>query len=518
MAVTLRRDGVEEIGWKMAAYDWPRYHGKTARSGYISTERDGYFVVTKPDRGTHQVVSLLSKRSVGKWRLTIGLAITAKRLGRATSRRSEMATLQTARCTPLMSKLPASIDSGNAALRSSQLANCPQNLGAAIMFRKRHPEAGARPGTLVLGPDAGPVEMRVTLVHGEKHWSYTCRSTDELPSLDTAFELLWVDVRGLGDGKVLQELSHRFKISPLAMEDLVNAPQRPKSELFIHQQLIIAHSLVLDDHDDASVGQIGIVHGENYVLTFHQECDHVLAPIRDRLQNPQARLRRNGPGYLVYAILDSCVDGCYPYLERLGERIESLEQLALREPRPDLLVQIHGVKNLLARLRRSIWPQREMVLSLLNGDSSFISDGTREYLRDTADHCAQLADVVDMYRESTSGLVNTYMSAVAHRSNEIMKVLTLLTSVFVPPTFLAGIYGMNFSTMPELQYAWAYPTALLLMLAMIGGTLLYFHRRGWLSGAPIADKGLESARESAVPVSRNIVLEAEFDADKHRAA
>ena len=262
-------------------------------------------------------------------------------------------------------------------MRSSQSATYPQTSPAALMFRKRHPEAGARPGTLVLGPDAGPVELRVTLVHGDKHWSYTCHATDDLPGVDTAFDLLWVDVRGLGDGIVLRELSQRFRISPLAMEDLVNAPQRPKSELFVHQQLIIAHSLVLDDHDDASLGQIGIVLGKNFVLTFHQECDHVLAPIRHRLQNPLARLRRNGPGYLVYAILDSCVDGCYPFLERLGERIESFSsKLPCANRVRNLLAQIHGVKNLLARLRRSIWPQREMVLSLLNGDSTFISDGT----------------------------------------------------------------------------------------------------------------------------------------------
>lgn len=387
------------------------------------------------------------------------------------------------------------------------------------MFKKRHPEAGARPGTLVLSPNAVPVEMRVTRVNGESHSSYTCRLADELPSPEAGDSLVWIDVNGTGDGSVLQELARRFQISPLAMEDLVNAPQRPKTELFEHQHLLIAHCVVVTDRHEPTPGQLGIIFAENYVLTFHQGCEHVLTPIRRRLENPKARLRRNGPDYLVYAILDSCVDGCYPLLEGLGETIEALEQDALRHPQPELLAQIHTTKNLLARLRRSIWPQREMVLSLLTGDSPFVTEGTQEYLRDTADHCAQLADVIEMYRESTSGLVNTYMSSVAHRSNEAMKVLTLLTSVFVPPTFLAGIYGMNFSVMPELEFPWAYPAALGSMLLMIAGTIFYFYRRGWLSWAPIATQqsNAEAAPEAA-PIAQNIVLESHDVQVTRRAA
>ena len=381
------------------------------------------------------------------------------------------------------------------------------------MFKKRHPEAGSRPGTLVIGHDASPVEMRVTHVQGKQVKSYKCPTTEQLPLPAADGSLLWIDVHGLGDGRILQELGRLFRISPLAMEDLVNTPQRPKSELFEHQQLVIAHCLVVDGHSKASVGQIGMVFGNGYVLTFHQDCDHVLVPIRKRMENPGARLRSKGADYLVYAILDSCVDGCYPFLEGVGETIETLEQVALGHPSPELLTQIHAAKNLLARLRRSIWPQREMVLALLMGDSPFVADGTREYLRDTADHCAQLADVVDMYRESTGGLVNTYMSSVAHRSNEIMKVLTLLTSVFVPPTFLAGIYGMNFSEMPELNFPGAYPIALASMMLMIGGTVFFFYRRGWLSGAPIATKDVSpSPQETGVmQVAKNIVLEADFE-------
>jgi magnesium transporter len=353
------------------------------------------------------------------------------------------------------------------------------------MRRARHPELGARPGTLMLGPSAGPVQMKVTAVRGNHCTVSTCDSVADLPLPESPDHFVWIDVKGFGDGRILESLSRRFRISPLAMEDLVNTPQRPKMELFTHQQLIIAHT-VPDAGQSKEPNQLGIVFDRKHVLTFHTQCDHVLNPIHQRLQSPSARLRRNGADYLVYAILDACVDGCYPILENLGEQIELLEHQVLEHSTPDLLRQIHAIKNLLARIRRSIWPQREMVQSLLATDSPFLTDVAREYLRDTCDHCSQLADVVDMYRESTTSLVNTYMSAVAHRSNEIMKVLTLLTSVFVPPTFLAGIYGMNFAGMPELNFPGAYPIALTLMSAMIAGTLLYFYQRGWLSSSPIA--------------------------------
>ena len=389
------------------------------------------------------------------------------------------------------------------------------------MFARRRPEAGARPGTLVLSSNSKPVELSVTLIYGKHHKVFSCSTVEELPTELIDGQLMWIDVRGQGDGTILQKLASRFRITPLAMEDLVNAPQRPKMELFEHQQLLIAHSVPAAGRD-MTPSQLGIVFDKQVVLTFHEDCDHVLAPIHERLENPQARLRRKGPDYLVYAILDACVDGCYPILENLGESIEKLEEQALRDPRPELLAQIHHTKNILVRLRRSIWPQREMVLSLLTVDSPFIDKSTEEYLRDTTDHCTQLSDVVDMYRESTSGLINTYMSAVAHRSNEIMKVLTLLTSVFVPPTFLAGVYGMNFASMPELSMEGAYPAALTMMGLMIAGTLFYFYRRGWLRRTPI-EHSIEQTAPAATEQkrrrpSRRVVVQSSHSHNPRKAA
>jgi magnesium transporter len=377
------------------------------------------------------------------------------------------------------------------------------------MFRKRHPQMGATPGTLLLHPDQGTTWLRVVIRREGVMRTFSCTRVQEIPELTSPEDRLWLDVQGLGDGEVLAALARRFHIQPLAMEDLVNVPQRPKTSLYDHQQLIVAHMLSLDDSDDVVMRQLGLVIGEQYVLTFHQDCSAILAPIRDRLRNPAMRLMDKDCDYLAYAILDSCVDGYFPVMEELGEMLESLEEQSLRNPHPELLAEIHQVKNQLIGLRRSVWPQREMVMSLATTESPFIAPETREYFRDVLDHCAQLADVVEMYRESATGLVNTYMTAVAHRSNEIVKVLTLLTSVFVPPTFIAGIYGMNFSDMPELAMENAYPVVMLAMLAMICGTILYFYFHGWLSRAPIGTRGRKNRTSEtfATNRSRTILLE-----------
>lgn len=377
------------------------------------------------------------------------------------------------------------------------------------MIRKRHSQIGATPGTLVLRSLAEPTQLRVVFRRDGVMRAIPCESVSDIPQPTEPGERLWLDVQGLSDGNTLTELARRFDISPLAMEDLVNVPQRPKSSLYDHQQVIVAHMLSVDASDQVVVRQLGVVLGDRYVLTFHQDCSSILAPIRERLQNPTARLLTRDCDYLAYAILDSCVDGYFPVMEDLGEILESLEQESLRDPRPDLLMEIHQLKNQLIRLRRSVWPQREMIMSLATTESPFIEPETREYFRDVLDHCAQLADVLEMYRDSATGLVNTYMTAVAHRSNEVMKVLTLLTSVFVPPTFIAGIYGMNFADMPELAMDNAYPTVMLAMMVMIVGTILYFYWRGWLARAPIATRTRKHRpAESVTPAhSRVIVLQ-----------
>jgi len=387
-----------------------------------------------------------------------------------------------------------------------------------MVFKNRHPNAGARPGTLVLSHDARETLIRVTQLTGSGIESQVYDSVSEIPEQTDPNATIWIDVAGLGSGEMLASLADRYHISPLAMEDLVNETKRPKVELFEHQQLVVAHGMSTDKSGSFAQKHLGLVFDGNFVITFHQDCDDLLRPIRKRMENPNARLRRNGTDYLVYAIVDVLVDSYYPVLEQLGEKLERLEELALESPHPEVLAQVHTVKNQLLWLRRSVWPQRDMVQSLLFDDSPFVSDQTERFLRDTLDHCAQIADIVDMYRESATGLANTYMSAVAHRSNEVMKVMTLMTSLFVPPTFLAGVYGMNFAGMPELSSPFAYPLVLAIMIATIAGMVVFFRRRGWIGSSQVARLVATDGGSNQKPSSNAFVLGEDFSRTTKRTA
>jgi magnesium transporter len=298
-------------------------------------------------------------------------------------------------------------------------------------------------------------------------------------------ELLWIDVAGIDDPEVLRAGGKRFGLSDLAMENIVNVPQRPKTEMLDGKLLSISHVLKVDSKGAMHIDQLSVVLGPNYVITVHSQADEFLDPIRQRLQSPESRLRQRGADYLAYAVIDTVVDGYYPVLEALGERLEQLEDEALENPQPEVLKGIHRLRTQLIQVRRSSWPMRESLETLLHADTPLISDSTHSFLGDAHSHCAQTVDVVEMYRESAGALVSTYMSSVAHRSNEVMKVLTMVSSIFVPMTFLAGVYGMNFEHMPELSHPWSYPLALTAMLASAIAMVVFFARRGWFGPASL---------------------------------
>jgi magnesium transporter len=303
-------------------------------------------------------------------------------------------------------------------------------------------------------------------------------------SLDEAMnteKLTWIHVQGLRDVKLLSQIAEHFGIHPLALEDIVNVPQRPKQELTETYGLAIARAMNIDTDSDSRTEQVSLVLGRGFVLSFQESYEPRFQPVLDRLKRADARLRKYGPDYLAYVLLDTIVDGYFPMLEQLGERLERLESEILTSPNPDHLQRITRVKRQLIRLRRTTWAQREMVADLLRGDGSLASEQVRAFVRDTLDHCIQIAEVVDMYRESATGLVNTYLSAVGQRTNEIMKTLTIVGSIFIPLTFVAGIYGMNFEHMPELQSRWAYPSVWGVMVVIASGMMVYFYRRGWLT-------------------------------------
>ena len=375
------------------------------------------------------------------------------------------------------------------------------------MLKKRHPTVGARPGTLVIPEDALPPRVRLMRYAPDFVREEIIDDVTQLEDHLDESAVTWINVCGLGDEQTLRMLADIFAIHPLAVEDIVNAPQRPKAELYGDQQLIICRAACLAGAASIEDEQISLLVGPNYVITFQEDYADPLEPVRQRIHISDSRLRQSGSDYLTYAILDAIVDAYYPVLETLGERLERLEECVIERPHPRLLKELNAIRTHLARLRRGIWPKRELIRSLIHDENTLIGKQARLFLRDTYDHALQLSEVVDMCRESLAGLMNTYISAVGQRTNEVMKVLTIMSSIFVPLTFMAGIYGMNFEYMPELQVRWAYPLVWLTMLGCVGGMLFFFHHKGWIGGDAPASLQPLSPDPSRRHTARGTVLQ-----------
>jgi magnesium transporter len=230
--------------------------------------------------------------------------------------------------------------------------------------------------------------------------------------------------------------------------------------------------------------QVSLVLAKNYVITFQEQHGDILDPVRKRLASGQGTIRKRGPDYLAYAIIDTIIDAYYPVLEVVGNHLETLESSVIENPSPAVLGELNRLKNQLINLRRVVWPQREAINELVRGDHKMVTEEVGVYLRDTYDHCIQISEVAEMYREMSTGLMNTYLSAIANRTNEVMKVLTIMASVFIPLTFMAGIYGMNFKHMPELHYEYGYTVLWIAMGIVAIIMLLFFWRKGWIFERP----------------------------------
>lgn len=294
----------------------------------------------------------------------------------------------------------------------------------------------------------------------------------------------WVDISGHPDVEQLRELGSRLDLHPLALEDVVNTVQRPKIETFGDQLFIVANLASLS-HGKLRSQQVSLFLGKNGIISFHDESADLFAPLRDRLQVENSMLRRGGADVLLYAILDLIIDHGFPVLESLGEQLEQLEDDILKNPDKGCLDTLHIIRRELVALRRNLWPQREVLGHLMAEKEELIGDPVKVYLRDCYDHTIQIMDLIEAYRDNGASLLDIYLSGVSNRLNETMRVLTVIATIFIPPTFLASIYGMNFDrkashwNMPELGWAFGYPMAWALMLTTVVGMLIYFKRRNW---------------------------------------
>ena len=352
--------------------------------------------------------------------------------------------------------------------------------GVSDLFSRRSAPVGAPPGALVIDTDLPKPKIHVLAQTAKGIVEHAVEHPAELPKIVEASRLTWIDVQGLGDEGVLKEIAGCFSIHRLALADVVHTPQRPKVDSYPNHELAFVRMLQLNDAGGMDVEQLSVLIGDDFVLTFQEHYGDPLEPVRVRFRERVGPIGELGADYLAYAIIDTVVDGYFPLLEAFADRLEDLEEQVMARPRPDVLVQVQKTKRTLIALRRSVWPLREALNMLLRDQAPRITDATKPYLRDTYDHCVQVAEVTDSYREIASELTNTYMSVVANRTNDVMKVLTVMASIFIPLTLVAGIYGMNFDHMPELHQRWGYPTAIVSMVVIAGGMLLYFRKKGWL--------------------------------------
>ena len=367
-------------------------------------------------------------------------------------------------------------------------------------LRKAHPGSrGTRPGDqpgIDHLPEIGvsPPEGAVSMVCID--YSVDRIETFEIDDLDTFLAtpapewvtVRWVNVSGLYPYTV-NRFRESYEFHTLAAEDVLHVPQRPKLEKYDDHLFVIVRMLQLVESASSEEGngyaalqteQVSLFLFNNTLITFQERAGDVWEPIRVRLQTTQSRIRRSRSNYLLYALLDAIVDHCFPVLEKYGDLLEDLEMEALESPSPVLLHRIHAIKRELALLRRIVWPTRELVDQLYREEDGHISDEVRPFLRDVYEHAIQIVEIIESYREMAAGLTDLYISANSNRMNEIMKVLTIMASLFIPLTFIAGVYGMNFEYMPELHVRWAYPLVWVVFVVLTLGMLIYFRRKGWI--------------------------------------
>jgi magnesium transporter len=344
-------------------------------------------------------------------------------------------------------------------------------------FHRRRPPVGAAPGALIFPP--GATRIHVIRYDKERQLERSDVPVEDLASLVQPGQVTWVEVEGLGDERVMRRLAGIFRIHPLALADVVNVGQRPKSEAYADFEFIVCRMACVRGAGEFDLEQVSLVLGRDFVVSFHESARDVFEPVRERLRRG-ALIRSMHADYLAYALLDTLIDGYYPVVETLGEELELLEAEVSERPRRGCLQRIHLTRRELLTFARVVHQQRDAVASMMRADHPLVGEAVRVYLRDSYDHAAQISDVLDSLRELALGLTDVYHSSVSMRTNEVIKVLTILSSIFIPLTFIVGVYGMNFEYMPEIRWRYGYAFAWLLMVGVVLGLVVYFRRKGWI--------------------------------------
>ena len=356
----------------------------------------------------------------------------------------------------------------------------------ALRFLGRHrlvrsgPPSGSPPGAMVVSADSPAPVLRVTTYGPDDQTEHPIQEIAELPALlGTPGRVAWLEVEGFGESSVLEEIGRVLGIPPLAMADVVHVPQRPKVELHDGRMLVVMQMARMID-GQLDLEQVSLVLGPGWLVTFQDRPGDVFDPVRARIRSASSRIRQLGADYLTYALVDAVVDGYFPVVEALGGIIDALEEDVIERASRTCLARIHGLRRTLLTLHRVQWCQRDAVSTMLRDEELPLGDGVKPYLRDAHDHAFQTLDAIETYRDMAIGLMDLHLSSASHRLNEVMKTLTIVATVFIPLTFMVGVYGMNFDYMPELRWRWGYPTVWLVMIVLGVALLGWFRRRGWL--------------------------------------
>jgi len=339
------------------------------------------------------------------------------------------------------------------------------------------------PGTLIHTGDQiiGSVSINVIHYHNNIFEEKDVTAIDQLSWKRETKGVYWINVCGIHDISIIENLGNKFNIHPLVQEDILNTHHRPKFEVYEDFFFVVLKMLQYDEEiREIKSEQVSLILGSNFVITFQERKGDVFDPVRERLRNAKSRIRKSGVDYLLYSLIDSVVDNYFLVLESIGESLEALEDRLLEEPNPDVLHGLHGLKREMIFLRKSVWPLREIINGLQKSESPLIKKATTLYLRDIYDHTVQVIETVETYRDLVSGLQDLYLSGVSNKMNEVMKVLTIIATIFIPLTFIAGIYGMNFEFMPELKWKFGYFFVWGIMIVIGIGMYIYFRRKKWL--------------------------------------
>lgn len=348
---------------------------------------------------------------------------------------------------------------------------------------RRRTAPGSAPGTLVSDPNAPRPKIRL-MSFGPGHFAEDeIIGVESLPGRIGKDGINWIDISGLGDAGIITRLGEMFGLHRLALEDVLHVHQRPKVEEYGDQLFVVFRMLDPEGKDPSE--QVSLFLRPGLVITFQEKSGDCFDNVRNRIRHGRGQIRAMGADYLTYALLDAVIDHYFPVLEAYDSRLDDMTETVLRRPRETIVRELHLIKRELFNLRRIIWASREMINNLMRADVPVLKSATMPYLRDCYDHCVQLMDMLEMQREVAASLFDIYLSSLSNRLNEIMKVLTMIATIFIPLSFIASLYGMNFDTkaspwnMPELRWAFGYPFSLALMALTAGGLIWWFRKRGW---------------------------------------